>query len=420
MASPPPRIRRLALDFHRTLADWADITYTTQDVLGFPEFFKARSYKDPDWLQGFLANVRRSGISLFIVSKQEDRFDGLPIEKIRAIQREEKDLQRRLTSEEIAARYVRQPEKYMGGRRLISATLDLLFDGDRELRSSMLPDAHIVLYDDLPLPRPFDKVAQMDYIHALPAGGSPGGGSKLQTMLIDDSYEEINAVQSAGYLAGRVDATKTLSQEFWVLQARIREYGYPGFEQLHRQVQEDVDYDLSLGVDPPSMQMLSIANQLSIIALAGVEALAKLSAAAADQLGDPRASIRRPIQAILDSYYQLHTSQRAQYKDTREVFAEALNAYMEAAARQSFDRSSPGSFLEAEVAALTEYANRHSANARGLRHAIKKMEKTRVKFIKAVRRAQALMSYDEVAHDPKVLHTRSKFFRETEEVGRWL
>lgn len=415
MAAPPPRIQRLALDFHRTLVDWADLVYTTRDVLDFPDFFAARSFRDPDWLRGFLVNVHRSGVKLFVISKQENRFDGMAIEQIRAVQRAEQAQGRRFNGEELDAQFPRDPSKFMGGRRLIATTLDLLFDGDTALRSSVLPDSHIVLYDDLPLPRPFNKVAQLDSI-----SGELHNRNRRETVLFDDNDQELLEVQEAGYLGARVEPTQTLTQEFWVLKALSADYGYPEFAQLQQQVLRDIDYDLSRGVIPPAMQMLSIANQLSILAIAGVEALAKLSAAAADELGDFRASIRRPIQGILDSYYALHTSQRAQFKDTREVLAEALNAYMEAAAQQSYDRHTRAFTLKPQLTNLVEFAERHSVNAYSLRRAFKKMEKARVEFINSVRALQESMPFDEISHDPHVLDKRRVFFQAAESVGRWL
>jgi hypothetical protein len=407
-------IKKIALDFHRTLVAWDYIVKQSSDVYGQPDLFRKNSFLDPDWLKFFLSCVNQSGIELFIVSKQEARFDGMSLDTIRNIQSLEKGRSDRLSASEISE-YPRDADRWIAGRRLIAVTLDLLFDGDSDLRKSIIPDNRIILYDDLPLPRPFNKVGQMDYIHGHPANKN----SKQETVLIDDNESELFEVEAKGYAGGLVDREATLSREFWLKSAISPEYGQTVFPAIQRQLlRTSITFDLSMGIVMPSMYMVSLASQLSILTIAGKEQLVKLSAAAAADLGDYRASIRRPIQGILDSYAILHVSQREQYADTQQVLAQSLNAYIEAAANQSNDREHYATFLEKEVADLREFAERHSPKPAMLRSAIKDMEKARVDFVNSARDAMEKVDFSEVSHDPLVLAKRQVFFHKAERMGQ--
>lgn len=222
--------RVLVFDFHLTLINQFVLSKPV-DVFQNPSWIRQEFYGYADWLMDFLIRARQAGIILAVASASESRFDGLTLEQIRDVQREE--IARRkalsgpgeqavtdwrrwtLTEEEIAPR--RNLAHVVGGNRLIRMYLDALFGNDTAYRQRIIPDELVITQDWEPFRGTHSKHPHMERI-ANAVTMPPYSLKRLNTaeemVLFDDNEANVASVRPA-YAAVRIAQTQGFSAMSW-------------------------------------------------------------------------------------------------------------------------------------------------------------------------------------------------------------
>lgn len=416
-APAPTTIKVIVFDFHQTLVVDQILSRPSTVVYDNWKALRLDVFRDPDWLKTFLISARAAGLVIGIATNQEDRFDGLSDEQMRTVARIEREQDRVMTSQEIDSR--RDLSTFVAGKRLITATLDTLWNEHEDARERtrarqrVIPDDLIVTLDwGTVRTAGLNKHRHMEMIvERVRAKYGIRDLRNAQAILFDDSPRNIFDVQSYGYSGLAVSPSITFAQRFW------EETAAPYPEVV------SIKYTIANFARQRAVvrALVSSVEQICIIAINGRDKWARLSAENSGPGAEGEISLVRPFNEIP----ALTTVNPGTGDDERAVLINALLSYTAASAGLASACSSPvqdaeqaySGQLAAASNSLTEYARRHALWPAQAINALNEMDARRHTFFDVCADAYNKKLQD-IVDQPMVIYAKQMYVEAARSFGQ--